>query len=322
MKILVTGGAGFIGSHIVDALIERGHDVVIVDNLSTGKRENINKKARFYNIDIRDKNLEKIFAREKPSIVNHHAAQINVRLSVENPIRDIETNGIGMINLLECSKKYNVKKFIFASIGGAIYEEGKLPVSESSPLHPISPYGITKVLGEMYLDFYNKTYNLNYTSLRYSNVYGPRQNFEGEAGVVAIFSNMILKRQTPIVYGDGLQERDFVYVGDVVDANLKAIENNNALNNSFNISTCKGTNVNAIFALIKKHTDYIGGKIHTRPKKGEIRRIFLSYDKAKKLLGWQPSVSLEEGIKKTIEWYRKKWEWHLGYGFLYLRSLF
>ncbi len=306
MKILVTGGAGFIGSNIVDALIERGYEVVVVDDLSTGRIENVNKKAKFYRIDLKDKNLEKIFLKEKPSVVNHHAAQINVRLSVENPVKDIETNGIGMLNLLECSRKHNVEKFIFASSGGAIYEEGKLPASETTPLHPVSPYGITKVLGEMYLDFYRRTYGLNYVSLRYANVYGPRQNFEGEAGVIAIFTNMMLKRQTPIIYGDGLQERDFVYVSDVVDANLLAIENAKALNNPFNISTCKGTNINTIFSLLKKPIGYPGGAIHTKEKKGEIRRVFLSYDKIKKVLDWSPRVNLEEGLGKTVEWARKK----------------
>lgn len=306
MKILVTGGAGFIGSNIVDALIERGYEVVVVDDLSTGRIENVNKKAKFYQLDLKDRNLEKIFAKEKPSIVNHHAAQINVRLSVENPVKDIETNGIGTLNLLECSRKHNAEKFIFASSGGAIYEEGKLPASETTPLHPASPYGITKVLGEMYLDFYRRTYGLNYVSLRYANVYGPRQNFEGEAGVIAIFINMMLKRQTPIIYGDGLQERDFVYVSDVVDANLLAIENAKALNNSFNIGTCKGTNINTIFSLLKQPIGYLGGAIHTKEKKGEIRRIFLSYDKIKKILNWTPKVNLEQGLEKTAGWARKK----------------
>ena len=279
---------------------------MIADNLSTGKIENVNKEAKFYKVDLQDKALAKIFAKEKPNIVNHHAAQINVRLSVENPIKDIETNGIGMLNLLECSRKHNVEKFIFASSGGAIYEEGKLPVSETTPLHPASPYGITKVLGEMYLDFYRRTYGLNYVSLRYANVYGPRQNFEGEAGVISIFINMMLKRQTPIIYGDGMQERDFVYVSDVVDANLLAVENAKALDNSFNIGTCRGTNIDTIFSLLKQPAGYLGGAIHTKAKKGEIKKIFLSYDKIKKILGWNPKIPLEEGLAKTVEWYRKK----------------
>jgi len=305
MKILVTGGAGFIGSNVVDALIEKGYDVAVVDNLSKGRIENVNKKARFYKIDIRDKALDKVFAKEKPSVVCHHAAHISVRVSIEDPKKDIETNGIGMLNLLECCKKYKTEKFIFAS-SAAVYGEVKPPITESSPLNPVNPYGINKILGEMYLSFYHKIHGLNYIVLRYANVFGPRQNAECEAGVISIFATQMLKGQAPIVYGDGLQERDFVYVGDVVDANIRAIENNKALNNLFNISTCKATNLNTIFSLLKSYTGYSGGKIHTNPKKGEIRKLLLNYDKAKKILGWEPSVSIEEGLKKTAEWYRKK----------------
>jgi UDP-glucose 4-epimerase len=304
-KVLVTGGAGFIGSHIVDALIERDYNVVVVDNLSSGKIENVNKKARFYKMDIKSRQLEQVFRKEKPQIVSHQAAQKNVRLSVENPAFYLEDNGIGTINLLENCVKHKAEKVVFASTGGALYDSTLLPAKEDSKINPLSPYGITKLLCELYLKFYNETYGLRFTSLRYSNVYGPRQDFEGEAGVIAIFANSILKEKIPIIFGDGNQTRDFVYVDDVVRANIESIENPKADNKIFNISACRETSVNQVFLMLKKITGYEGKAIHAKPKKGEIRRIFLSYNRAYKIIGWKPSVSLEQGLEKTVEWYRK-----------------
>ncbi|MFH1249434.1 MAG: NAD-dependent epimerase/dehydratase family protein [archaeon] len=291
-KVLVTGGAGFIGSHIVDALIEGGFDVAVVDNLSTGKLENVNKKARFYKVDIKSKDLERIFQKEQPNFVNHHAAHIDLRESVDNPIKDIETNVIGMINLLECCRKYKVEKVVFASTGGALYSENKIPAYETSQIKPKSPYGINKLFGEIYLDFYNKTYGLNYVCLRYANVFGPRQNAEGEAGVVSIFTTKMLANIAPAIYGDGLQERDFVFVGDVVDANISAIESVKGVNQAFNISSCTSTSVNTIYHFLKKTTGYAGGVLHSKPRKGEVRRMILNYDKAKNILGWSPKTNV------------------------------
>jgi UDP-glucose 4-epimerase len=307
MKILVTGGAGFIGSHIVDALIEKGHEVVVVDNLSAGKLENVNKKAKFYKIDIKSKELEQIFKKEKPQIVNHQAAQKNLRLSVENPKLFLEDNGIGTLNVLENCVKHGVKKIIFASTGGAIYDPSILPAREDkSRINPLSPYGITKLLGELYLKFYSETYGLKYTALRYSNVYGPRQDAEGEAGVVAIFTELMLKGKIPIIFGDGNQTRDFVYVSDVANANILSMENPSSDNQSFNVGVCKETSVNQIFDLLKKSIHYQGKTIHAKPKKGEVKRMSLAYDKIKRFMGWEPSVTFEEGLKKTVEWSRKK----------------
>ncbi len=302
MKILVTGGAGFIGSHIVDGLISKGYEVVVVDNLSSGKIENVNQKARFYQVDISNREeIEGVFLREKPSIVNHHAAQKNVRLSVENPIFYLRDNGIGTLNILENCRKYNTEKIVFASTGGAIYDSSDLPVRETSKLNPLSPYGITKLLGELYLKFYNETYGLRYVSLRYGNVYGPRQDAEGEAGVVSIFANSMIQNKAPVIFGDGEQTRDFVYVNDVVNANILAIESSKADNNPFNIATCKETSINEIFLMLKKIMGYEGDAVHTKSKEGEIRRIFLSYDKAKSALDWQPQTALEAGLKNTAD---------------------
>lgn len=307
MKILVTGGAGFIGSHIVDALIEKGHEVVVVDNLSSGRLENVSKKSRFYKADIKGKDIEQIFKKEKPQIVCHQAAQKNVRISVENPKFYLEDNGIGTLNILESCIKHGVKKIIFASTGGAIYDPSILPAREDkSRLNPLSPYGITKLLGELYLRFYSDTYGLKYTSLRYSNVYGPRQDAEGEAGVVAIFATSLVKGKIPIIFGDGNQTRDFVYISDVVNANLLSIENPKSDNQIFNVGICQEKSVNQIFDSLRQIIGYKGKAIHLKPKKGEVRRISLSYDKIKKVLGWEPLASFEEGLEKTAGWYTKK----------------
>jgi UDP-glucose 4-epimerase len=224
MKILVTGGAGFIGSHVVDAYLELGHEVVVVDNLSSGSIENLNPKAKFYKMDIRDSDIEDLFKNEKPDIVNHHAAQMDVRKSVEDPIYDADVNIIGSLNLLQNCIRYGVKKFIFASTGGAIYgEQDYFPADEEHPTRPLSPYGVAKLTVEKYLYFYKEVHGLNYVVLRYANIYGPRQNPHGEAGVVAIFTSKMLKGEQPVINGDGFQTRDYTFVGDVVRANVLAL---------------------------------------------------------------------------------------------------
>jgi len=308
MKILITGGAGFIGSHIVDACVKKGWDVVVVDNLSTGKKENVNPKAKFYKVDITNfLALEKIFKRERPIIVNHHAAQIDVRKSVSNPQYDANVNIIGSLNLLELCVKYGVKKFIFASSGGTIYGEclGKKPPKETSKPLPESPYGCAKLAVEHYMHYYSKVYGLSTISLRYSNVYGPRQDPFGEAGVVAIFTLRMIENKDVYIYGDGEQMRDFVYISDVVDANLKCIMKDGNSNEVYNIGTSKVYTINYLFNLISKITGYKKPPIYQPERKGELKKSCLDINKAKNKLGWQPKVSLQEGIYKVVDYFKK-----------------
>jgi len=299
MKILVTGGAGFIGSHLVDELIKRRHSVAILDNLSEGKKENMlarrslgkggNPKARFYKTDILSLKIADIFKKEKPEIVFHLAAQKNVRKSLEDPIEDARTNILGSLNILKYCK--NIKKFIFSSSGGAIYGNAKIiPTPETEIANPLSPYGISKLAIEKYL----KALNINYISLRYANVYGPRQDPLGEAGVVAIFINKIKNRQKPIIFGSGKQTRDYIYVSDVVAANTKALEKN--ITGEFNIGTGKETSVNQLLKLISPE---IKAK-YIKAVPGEVQRSCLDIKKAKQMLGWEPKIKLEDGIKNLL----------------------
>ncbi len=303
-KILVTGGAGFIGSHIVDALINKGHQVIVVDNLSTGKQENINQKALFYQIDVQSSELEEIFQKENPDLVDHHAAQMNVRKSVEDPLFDAKANILGIINLLENCRKHDVKKVVFASSGGALYGEADvIPTKENYPANPLSPYGIAKLASEKYLYYYQKVFHLPYVALRYANVYGPRQDSRGEAGVIAIFSEKILKEEQPVINGDGLQTRDYVYIEDVVKANLVSLFGN--FQGSFNIGTAKETTVNELFQKINKLAGRNIPELHGPAKLGEQRRSCLDYALAEETFGWQPGIDLEEGMRRTLEYFRK-----------------
>mgnify|MGYP000209186328 CR=1 FL=1 len=308
MKILVTGGAGFIGSHVVDALIEQGHEVAVVDDLSTGKREHVNPRARFYRLDIRDaQGLEEVFAAERPEIVNHQAARANVRESLEKPVLYAEVNVIGSLNLLELSRKYGVEKFIYASTGGAVYGEPEyLPADEAHPINPLDPYGASKHFVEHYLYLYGVNYGLRYTILRYPNVYGPRQDPYGEAGVVAIFTGQMLRGEQAVINGSGEQERDFVYVGDVVEANLQALDRGDG--GIYNLGWGFGTSVNEIFARLKEITGYEKEAVHGPPKKGEVFKICLDATKARRELGWVPRVGLDEGLRMTVEYFRRKGE--------------
>lgn len=304
MKILLTGGAGFIGSHIADELIKEGWDVVIIDNLSTGRKENLNPKAKFYQIDIQSSDLEKIFKEEKPDCVNHHAAQASVRNSVSDPVYDAQVNILGTLNLLENCVKQQVKKVIFASSGGAIYgEQEKFPADETHAANPLSPYGVTKLSAEHYLYYYKANYGLNYTALRYSNVYGPCQDPHGEAGVVAIFMNRIIKNLQPVINGDGKQTRDFVYVKDVVGANVKALNMGDGI---FNIGTGIEVSVNDLLSLIKGVSNVQIDEIYGPAKAGEQRRSVIDPSKAKKILGWEPRIFLKEGLIETFDYFRKK----------------
>jgi len=306
MKILITGGAGFIGSNVADRYLELGHEVVIVDNLVTGQRENVPKKAKFYQVDICDADeIARIFSKEKPELVNHHAAQMDVRKSVDDPIYDATVNVLGSLNLLQNCVQHKIRKFIFASTGGAIYgEQDYFPADEKHALRPLSPYGITKLTTEKYLYFYHLTYGLNYTVLRYANVYGPRQNPHGEAGVVAIFTERILTGRQPIINGDGLQTRDYVYVGDVVEANQLVLSKGN--NSIYNIGTGIETDVNELFANIVKSAGTNVPEKHGEAKPGEQKRSVLDSALIAEELKWKPAVPLAEGIQNTVDFFRNK----------------
>jgi len=306
LKVLITGGAGFIGSNVADRFIEDGSEVVIVDDLSSGKEENINRKAKFYRCDIRDKQISNIFEKEKPQIIIHNAAQISVRISVEDPASDADINIIGAINILEACKKYKVRKVVFASSGGTVYgEQQYFPADESHQLCPISPYGVAKLATEKYLYYYHYNFGLNYISLRYANIYGPRQDPYGEAGVVAIFCSKIISGKSPTINGDGRQTRDYVYVGDVVEANVAAAGSD--FIGEINIGTGKEIDVVELFNIIKNISPGNSIKeIHGPPKEGEQIRSSLSYKKAKDIIGWQPKVTIEEGLKLTYSWFKNK----------------
>ena len=311
MRILVTGGAGFIGSNIADEYLKQDHDVTVVDDFSTGKRENINSKARFFKIDIGAEEIENIFEQGRFDTVSHHAAQIDVRKSVANPLFDAKVNILGSLNLLQNCVKYGVKNFIFASTGGAIYgEQVEFPAPESHPTNPLSPYGAAKLAVEHYLLFYKQIYGLNPTILRYANVYGPRQDPHGEAGVVAIFTQKLLKGEQPVINGDGMQTRDFVYVGDVVKANVLALSqlptHDSQLPTVFNIGTGSEVTVKKLF---KQLVEITGAKVEERqapPKRGEQKRSVIDFTRARKKLGWLPQVSIEDGLRRTVDYFRGK----------------
>ncbi len=303
MKILVTGGAGFIGSHIADAFIEAGHTVFVLDNLSSGFKKNINPAARFIKADIRDKALSELFENEKFDVVNHHAAQMDVRRSVADPIFDADTNINGTLNLLQNSIRTNVMKFMFASTGGAIYgEQEYFPADENHPTAPLSPYGISKLSVEKYLFFYNAQYNLNYSILRYANIYGPRQNPHGEAGVVAIFSKKLLSGEQPLINGDGKQTRDYTFVQDVVKANLLTLKDGES--DIYNVGTGQETDVNELFNMINDLTGKKYEEKHGPAMPGEQLRSVITSDKLKQRFGWSPSTNIMDGLINTVESFR------------------
>lgn len=303
MKILVTGGAGFIASHIVDAYIEEGHEVFVIDDLSTGKKENINAKAKFYECDMCTKSAQNIIREIRPDILNHHAAQIDLRKSVKNPLHDIDVNVKALIGLLEVGKDVGLKKVILASTGGAIYgEQVSFPATESHSTNPASPYGINKLMCEKYLYYYEKQYGIPFVALRYSNVYGPRQNAQGEAGVIAIFINKMLKKQQPVIFGDGKQTRDFVYIDDVVKANVLVLGSN--FYSSYNVGTGVETSVNNIFDVIKKEIGSSFERQYLDINIYEQKRSLISSGRFIEEVGWAPSVSIVDGIFNTINWFK------------------
>jgi UDP-glucose 4-epimerase len=299
VKVLVTGGAGFIGSSIVDSLVEQGHEVVAVDNLVTGFTRNVNPSAKFYNLSIGDEKLADVFAAEKPDAVNHHAAQMDLRKSVAEPIFDAQQNILGSLNVILNSVRHGVRKFVYASSGGAIYgEPRRLPLDEEHPINPLSQYGVSKHTVEHYLYLYARQHGLTYVALRYSNVYGPRQNPHGEAGVIAIFARLMLAGKVPTIFGSGEQTRDYVYVDDVVRANMLALERGE--NTAYNIGTGVETSVNQIFASLAQALGYRGSASYAPGPPGEVQRCCLAWGKAQRELGWRPRVALNEGILNTI----------------------
>ncbi len=303
MKVLVTGGAGFIGSHLVDRLIQEGNEVVVIDNLSTGKRKQLNKKAVLYKMDIRSKRIERVFRKERPLTVVHLAAQMNVRLSTEDPGFDADVNILGTLNLLEHAVKQGVRKVSFASSGGAIYGEQEVfPAAESHRTDPMSPYGISKLAGEKYLAYYTNTMGLRHVALRFGNVYGPRQEPEGEAGFIAIFSKMMLDGGQPIVNGTGKQTRDFVYVDDVVEAIMATIGED--VQGIFNVGTGQESTINECYGIIKTLTSSSCKDLYGAAKKGEQFRSVLDVKKLRERFDWDPQVSLSEGLKMTVEFFQ------------------
>ncbi len=316
-KVLVTGGAGFIGSHIVDLLIDNGYELIIVDDLSSGKKENINPKARFYQSNISDPCIKEIFNTEKPDYVCHQAAQVSVSYSVHNPKLDAQCNIIGLLNLLENSLENQVKGIVFASSGGTVYGECKsLPIVENIPLYPTSPYGISKMTSEFYLDFYYRTYNLKYISLRYGNAYGPRQDPLGEAGVIAIFIAKMLKGEPPIINGDGEYIRDYIYVKDIANACLLSIKNMLKLAelknkktikktfNSFNVGTGRGISVNQLYSSLQEIIRFNKKALYGPPRIGDLRKNILDSTLAEQKLGWKAQYGLAEGLRETVEWFK------------------
>lgn len=304
MKIVVTGGAGFIASHIVDAYVQRGHEVSIIDDFSTGQKRNLNHAAKVYDLDIADPKAAQLIREIKPDVLNHHAAQMDVRRSVADPGFDARINVIGFINLLEACKDAGVRRVIFSSSGGAVYGDREpIPASEEHETLPLSPYGVSKLTGELYLGYYHMAFGLPYVALRYANVYGPRQSSQGEAGVVAIFIAHLLAGKPPVINGDGKQTRDYVFVGDVVAANVTALDAGHI--GAVNIGTGKETDVVTICKLLRDGVGSAVEAIHGPAKLGEQRRSCLEISLAQKVLGWKPEVNLKEGLERTIAYYRE-----------------
>ncbi len=306
MKILVTGGAGFIGSHVVDTFLGAGHEVAVVDNLSTGNRAWVNPRAKLHAVDLRSGRLAEVFAAERPEVVAHLAAQAAVSRSVNDPVFDASVNVGGGLNLLDCCRRFGVRRMIYSSSGGAGYgDTDVLPTPETHPSLPMSPYGITKVAMELYVGAWTQIFGMSGISLRYANVYGPRQNHQGEAGVVAIFCHRLLTGQAPVINGDGGQTRDFVYVGDVARANLLALERSDATG-GINIATGIETSVNDIYAGIKSAAGSSVAAQYGPARPGEQRRSCLDPKLAERVLGWRPTVTLGEGLTRTYDFFRKE----------------
>lgn len=301
MQILVTGGTGFIGSNIVDRLIENGKQVIVVDNLSTGKKENLNQQAQFYELDIREDSLKKVFSANEITHVIHHAAQIDVQHSIKDPLFDAQNNILGTINLLENCRDSAVKKIIYASSAAVYGEPEYLPIDEKHPIKAMSAYGISKHTPEHYIKMYSQLYNLKYTIFRYANAYGPRQDPKGEGGVISIFVEQMLTQKRPHIFGDGEQTRDFIHVYDIVKANIAAL--NNGDNALLNISTASRSSVNQLVANLNQISDYEIKPIYEKARPGDILHSSLDNSKAKELLNWSPDYDFKAGLQQTVEYY-------------------
>ena len=306
MKILVTGGAGFIGSHIVDSLLVKGHDVEVMDNLSGGFRHNLAKGVKLHELDVRSEEAAALIQDGGYEVLIHLAAQMSVAVSTAKPRFDADVNIGGLLNLMEAARKGgSVKKVLFSSTGGAMYDDSvPFPTPETVDAKPLSPYGIAKLASELYLRYYSMNYSIRYTALRLGNVYGPRQNPHGEAGVIAIFARKILAGEEVCINGDGLQTRDYIYVGDVANAFLAALERD--VEDSINIGTSKETDVETLHSLLSESAESTVQAAHAPAKPGEVRRSCLSNHKAKELLDWQPSIQMAEGLTKTIAFFKRQ----------------
>ncbi|MGE5596062.1 MAG: NAD-dependent epimerase/dehydratase family protein [Hyphomicrobiales bacterium] len=303
MRILVTGGAGFIGSHVAEAYLAEGHEVAIIDNLATGRRANVPAGATLHEVDIHSNEAARIFESFQPEVVNHHAAQASVKVSTGDPVFDLEVNGGGTARIAALCVANGVRKLIYSSSGGTVYgEPDELPVPETHPTRPVSNYGLSKLVGELYLQLNGRTSGLEYTILRYSNAYGPRQDPHGEAGVVAIFTGKMLAGEQCTIDGDGEQKKDYIYVGDIARANVLALTAGSGA--AINIGTGRGTTVNEIYRALNDATGNTVEPRHGPPRPGDVRNFWLDTSRARELLGWQPEVSFDDGIRMTVDWFR------------------
>lgn len=317
MRILITGGAGFIGSHIVDACLAAGHEPFVVDDLSSGARDNLPSGVTLFVADIRDADkIAAIFDEVRPEAVSHQAAQLSVSRSVHDPVFDAQVNVVGLLNVCTHAVRVGVKRFVFASSGGVLYGDVYTPATEDAPANPISPYGISKWAGEQYLQFFAREHGISATALRYANVYGPRQNPHGEAGVVAIFCQRLLRGDGITINGDGKYDRDYVYGPDVAQANLAALTSDRAGFRAFNLGTGVATDVNRLAQMIRDHVQAVrhrrdlGSDLpqpqHGPARAGDLRSSLVSAARAKQELGWQPQVTLAEGLCRTVEWFAER----------------
>ena len=303
-KVLVTGGAGFIGSHLVTGLLDNGYSVAVVDNLSSGQLRNLDHRATFYHAPINDQRIKQIIQREGPEIIFHLAAQSSVRQSTLDPVTDADSNVLGTIRLLDAAASEGVEKIVFSSTGGAIYgNPDTVPCDEDAPVNPLTPYALSKYVSELYLELFYRTYGLQYTILRYANVYGPGQDPNGEAGVIAIFAGLMLRGRSPNIYGDGEQERDFVYVSDVVEANLAAMYRGDG--RIYNIGAGEPVTINRIYSLLQECTEFRQEPVYRPRRAGDVLKIALDYSRATRELGWEPKTPLEEGLRHSVDYVRQ-----------------